>query len=263
MYRTKVLFIFILLFGGVIKILAQQVTINPDSKFVVDTTYVSTIDSIQEVLDNYENIKLPPLSVFLQSIYDHPSLQIYEARKEEESAILKGTKQQWLNYIRFASYYQYGQLAALSRTPESETNMYTLNNKSQSQYNIGINLSIPIGDLLGQKQKVHAQKARLRQLEYEYDMTLEERKLLILQAYNQVVEQLSTLKAKSDAAALYDAQMKITEQDFINGKIDIMTLSMERGRRSKAVVDYQEGRAALHNAITLLEMLTNVKVINK
>lgn len=72
---------------------------------------------------------------------------------------------------------------------------------------------------------------------------------------------MSTLKAKSDAAALYNAQMKISEQDFINGKIDIIALSLERGRRSSAVVNYQEGQATLHNAITLLEMLTNVRII--
>lgn len=40
--------------------------------------------------------------------------------------------------------------------------------------------------------------------------------------------------------------MKISEQDFINGKIDIISLSMERGRRSGAVISYQEGRATLH-----------------
>ena len=48
---------------------------------------------------------------------------------------------------------------------------------------------------------------------------------------------------------------------FINGKIDIIALSLERGRRSSAVVNYQEGQATLHNAITLLEMLTNVRII--
>lgn len=94
-------------------------------------------------------------------------------------------------------------------------------------------------------------------------MSVEERKLMILQAYNNVLQQLATLKAKSDAAALYNAQMKISEQDFINGKIDITALSLERGRRSSAVITYQEGRAALHNAVTLLEMLTNVKIINR
>lgn len=151
-------------------------------------------------------------------------------------------------------------IAALSKdNGGTEDLLYTFNSKAQNQYNIGMVLSIPIGDLFGQRHKTQAQKARLRQIEYLYETSVEERKLKILEAYNQVVEQLATLKAKSDAAALYNAQMKISEQDFINGKIDIISLSLERSRRSDAVVSYQEGRASLHNSITLLEMLTNVK----
>ena len=213
------------------------------------------------ILDSYEQIQLPPLSVFLQSVYDHPSLLIYEARQEEEEAILKDTKRKWLDYFRISGLYQYGQVAGIAKSTETENLTYSFESKAQNQYNIGMVLSIPLGDLAGQKQRIRAQKARLRQIEYEYEISVEERKLKILEAYNIVIEQLATLKAKSDAAALYNAQMKISEQDFINGKIDIITLSLERGRRSDAVVKYQEGRATLHNAITLLEMLTNVKII--
>ena len=94
-------------------------------------------------------------------------------------------------------------------------------------------------------------------------MSVEQRKLKVLEAYNEVVLQLSVLKAKADAATLYNAQMRISEQDFINGKISIIELSLERGRRSSAIVSYQEGKAALQNSITLLEMLTNVTVLER
>lgn len=220
-------------------------------------------DSIQTTLDNYEKVQLPPLSVFLASAYDHPSVKIYEARREEEQANLKDVKSKWLNYFRVSGLYQYGQVAALSKNTELDNTMYAFDSKAQNQYNIGMVLSIPIGDLFGQKQKNRAQRARLHQIEYEYEISIEERKLKILEAYNLVVQQLAVLKAKSDAAALYNAQMKISEQDFINGKISIIDLSLERSRRSSAVVSYQEGRAALHNSITLLEMLTNVKIMDK
>lgn len=224
---------------------------------------VINADSIQAVLENYEQVKLPPLSVFLASAYEHPSVQIYEAKRDEEKATLKETQSKWLNYFRVSGLYQYGQLAALTKNTDIENSFYAFDTKAQNQFNIGMVLSIPIGDLVGQKQKNRAQKARLRQIEYEYEISIEERKLKILEAYNLVIQQLAVLKAKSDAAALYNAQMKISEQDFVNGKISIIDLSLERSRRSSAVVSYQEGRAALHNSITLLEMLTNVKIMNK
>ena len=246
----KKLLIFILLFTHISYNFGQEkiTTVKNDIS-------ITNADSIQTVLENYEHVELPPLSVFLSSAYDHPSVRIYEAKRDEEKATLKDTQSKWLNYFRISGLYQYGQLAALTKNTEIESSMYAFDTKAQNQFNIGMVLSIPIGDLLGQKQKNRAQRARLHQIEYEYEISLE--------AYNQVIQQLAVLKAKSDAAALYNAQMKISEQDFINGKISIIELSLERSRRSSAVVSYQEGRAALHNAITLLEMLTNVKVMNK
>lgn len=224
----------------------------------------SSNDSIQAMLDDYERVQLPPLSVFLQSVYDHPSIRIFEARRDEANAELKVTKRQWLNYFRILGMYQYGMVTALSTTSTTENPQYmTSQGNNQNIYNGGVSLTIPLGDVFSQKQKNRVRRAQLRQIEYEYDISIEERKLKILEAYNEVLQALATLKAKSDAAALYNAQMRISEQDFINGKIDIIDLSLERGRRSAAVINYQEGRAALHNAVTLLEMLTNVKIINR
>ena len=208
------------------------------------------------MLDDYERIQLPPLSVFLESVYDHPSVRIYEAKRDEANADMKITK-------RYGQY-QYGRLVQLStRETIEDPSFLTSIGSNQHTYSVGISVSIPFGDLFSRGQKVRMKKARFRQLDYEYEMSIEERKLRILEAYNSVLQALATLKAKSDAAALYNAQMKISEQDFINGKIDIISLSMERGRRSGAVISYQEGRATLHNAVTLLEMLTNIKIINR
>lgn len=235
-----------------------------DQTTTVTVTSGANTDSIQAMLDDYERVQLPPLSVFLQSVYDHPSIKIYEAKRDEADAELKQKKVEWLNYFRVSGMYQYGSVISLTASSASDIEQYiTSTGRNQHTYNGGVSLAIPLGDVFGQKHKVRAQRARLRQLEYEYDISVEERKLKILEAYNVVLQELATLKAKSDAAALYNAQMKISEQDFINGKIDIIELSLERGRRSTSVVNYQEGRAALHNAITLLEMLTNVKIINR
>lgn len=235
-----------------------------DKATTVEVSANANADSIQAMLDDYERVQLPPLSVFLQSVYDHPSVKIYEAKREKANAEMKISRTEWLDYFRIYGQYQYGRTIQLSSTETTDDPLYmTSLGNNRSTYSAGLSISVPFGDLFSRKQKVRAQKAHFRQLDYEYEMSIEERKLKILEAYNNVLQALATLKAKSDAAALYNAQMKISEQDFINGKISIIELSLERSRRSSAVVSYQEGRAALHNAITLLEMLTNVKVMNK
>lgn len=221
--------------------------------------------SIEKELDNLANLQLPPLSTFLASVEEHPTVRIYDAKREEAEAELKVTRNKWLDYLRITGNYQYGKMVAINGFSDETTPLfYTSSGISRNQYSIGASLSIPLGDLVGgQKQTVKANKARLRQMEYEYATTVENRKLVILEAYNNVLQELATLKAKSEAAALYNAQMKISEQDFINGKIDIISLSLERSRRTGALVTYESGRVALHNAITLLELLTNVKIIKR
>lgn len=235
-----------------------------DKTTTVEVTAMVNADSIQAMLDDYERVQLPPLSVFLQSVYDHPSIKIYEAKREEANAEMKVSRREWLNYFRIYGQYQYGRIVQLSSTETvDDPLLMTSLGSNKSTYSAGLSISIPFGDLASRKQKIRAKKAHFRQQDYEYEMSIEERKLKILEAYNNVLQSLATLKAKSDAAALYNAQMKISEQDFINGKIGIGELSIEKGRRTNAIILYQEGRTALHNAVTLLEMLTNVKIINR
>lgn len=233
-----------------------------DKATTVEVT--SGIDSILALLDDYERIQLPPLSIFLASVYNHPSIKIYESKRDEANADMKVTRREWLNYFRAFGQYQYGRIVQLtSQETITDPTFLTSLGSNQSTYSLGVSISVPIGDLFSRSEKIRSKKAHFRQLDYEYEISIEERKLKILEAYNNVLLALATLKAKSDAAALYNAQMKISEQDFINGKIDIISLSMERARRSSAVITYQEGRTTLHNAVTLLEMLTNVKIINR
>lgn len=162
------------------------------------TTITATAgsDSILSMLDDYERIQLPPLSVFLESVYDHPSIRIYEAKREEANAEMKITKREWLSYFRVFGQYQYGRVIQLTsrETIDDPLSMASMGT-NQHLYNAGVSLSIPLGDLFSRKQR-SGQKRHYRQLDYEYEISIEERKLKILQAYNEVLLALSTLKAK-------------------------------------------------------------------
>ena len=81
-----ILFIFSILFGY-----SSEKKTYFDKATTVEVT--SGSDSIQAMLDDYERIQLPPLSVFLESVYDHPSIKIYEAKKDEANAEMKVTKE--------------------------------------------------------------------------------------------------------------------------------------------------------------------------
>lgn len=233
------------------------------SPATAQSTDTITIDNLYDI--DLTKIELPPVSVFLEAAKDYADVKYFDSRVEEETNTLKQTKRDWLNYFRIQGNYQYGtNNNYLTQSGDLIPPGYIVSSaNTQSFYNIGVGLSIPFDDLFSRKQKTGAVRARVSQAEYEAERALENRQLTILEAYNEVIKHLSILKVKAEAVALYDAQMKISENDFVNGRINIIDLSLERSRRSDAMVKYQESRAALHNAVTLLEMLTKIKIIRQ
>ncbi len=209
--------------------------------------------------EDIDNIELPPLSVFLESVYEHPSTLLHESYEDEAAALYKVEKRKWMDYLRVVGNYQFGYNSMYGEN----TNIIipSVTNTAQHSYNVGVSLSIPIGSLASDKYRVLAQEQKIRQAEYEQEIALEQRRLIILDAYNRVTELRSVLRVKSESVALYEAQMKICENDYINGEMTIEALSLERSRRSDALVTYYEAKTALQSAVLLLEMLTNVKII--
>ena len=240
----------------------NQISLSAQSDSV---SVISHKDFATEDITNDESqimIKLPPLATFFKNIHEHPSVGIYETYKDEALAELGEEKQKWLDYLRIVANYQYGRNHSFSENESIIESQLLLSNKAMNNYGVGVALSIPIGDLASRNKRIKSKKAVVKRVQYEYDLAVEQRKFMILEAYNAVVELLATLRAKSEAAALYNAQISITEENFKMGKIDIVQLSLEKSRRAGAVVSYEEGKVSLHNSITLLEMLSNVKVLN-
>ena len=231
-----------------------------------DSTAISAItteSSTKKHISPIENIKLPSIDVFYKNTTEHPSVRIYDTRKKEELAKLGMTRVEWLDYVRLVGNYQYGKNNTLIYDINNTGSLTGYSDEAISSYGVGVAVSIPLGDPIVQHKKTVAQKAVVKRIKYEYEIALEERKIIILQAYNAVLRDLATLKAKSDAIAIYNAQMKISEQEFINGNINASTLSLERSRRADAIINYEEGKAALYEHITLLELLSGVKLLNQ
>lgn len=222
--------------------------------------YISDPESV-----DYTSIQLPPLSFFLDVANNYADVKYYEYKREEIEHQLKLVKKDWLNYFRVQANYQYGTNNAylIDDAQQLPGGGGVASRNTQSWYNVGAVMSIPLDDIFSRKQKTDVVKSQLSQVDYELEKALENRQLVILETYNEVVKHLSILKVKAESNALYDAQMKISENDFVNGRIDIISLSLERARRSAAMVSFQESRAALHNAVTLLEMLTKIKIIQR
>ncbi len=209
-----------------------------------------------------EKLELPPLSVFLDAVIENATVKRAQSQVEQIKNEYRLQKRDWWNYFRVNGNYAYGRYNVLNDNSDSYNDWYQSTTASaRHTFNVGASVGVSLGDLINRPLKLKKYKYDIEQLQYVQDEVMEERRLRVLEAYNAVTEQLATIKAKAETAALYNAQMKITEYNFIQGKLDIISLSMERARRSGAVTNYEQSRVALHNSIVLLEMLTNVRII--
>ncbi len=229
-----------------------------DEKMEANTMEFASQNSSIEV----EKLQLPPLSVFLDAVTENATVKRAQSQVEQVKNQYRLEKRNWWNYFRLNGNYSYGRYNVIGNASDEYTPMYqTTMASAQNNFNIGASVGVSIGDLVNRPIKLKDFRYQIEQLQYSQEEVMENRRLRVLEAYNAVTEQLATIKAKAETAALYNAQMKISENNFIQGEINIITLSLERARRSGAVTAYEQSRVTLHNSIILLEMLTNVKII--
>lgn len=231
-----------------------------DTKMEVNNKELASQPSKTEL----ERLELPPLSVFLDAVTENATVKRAQSQVEQVKNEYRLQKRDWWNYFRLSGSYSYGRYNILSNASDEFTPMYQTSMASaQHNFNVGASVGVSIGELINRPLKLKKYKYDIEQLQYTQDEVMEERRLRVLEAYNAVTEQLATIKAKAETAALYNAQMKIAENQFIQGSITVSALAVERSRRTGAVTTYEQSRVALHNSIILLEMLTNVKIIKE
>jgi outer membrane protein TolC len=271
-YITSIIYSVILLglLGVPLSVAAQQeltreerIKILEALKAEDEKTNISTVGLITSSMPTeIDKLELPPLSVFLDAVIENATVKRAQSQVEQVRNQYRLQKRNWWNYFRFNGNYSYGRYNVIGNASDEFTPMYqTTMSSAQHNFNVGASVGISLGELFNRPLKLKDYRYQIEQLQYSQEEVMEQRKLRVLEAYNAVTEQLATIKAKAESAALYNAQMKISENNFIQGTIDIISLSLERARRSGAVVSYEQARVALHNSIVLLEMLTNVKVI--
>ena len=217
--------------------------------------------TVKELQYEIEKLELPPLSVFLDAVTENATVKKARSQIEQVKNEYRIEKREWWNYFRLNGSYAFGRFNTLNENSETFTDWYQSTSVgTRHTFNLGATFSIGLGDIFNRPLKLKDYRYRIEQLQFSQDEVMEDRKLKILEAYNAVTEQLATIKAKAETAALYNAQIKISEYNFVQGKITITELA-ERARRSGAVTIYEQARVALHNSIILLEMLTNVNII--
>ncbi len=241
---------------------AQIPEYNPNSEVITPAPSLSNINDL--TAEDYMRISLPPLTTLLENARNNPVVRYYNERNLEEISKLKSIKRNWLTYFKLNANYQYGRTNDNTWYEDFDVPTYNrFYDRAQLYWAVGASVSFPLIEIFDRRNRIKGQMARVRQTEMEANRWLDDRDLLIVQSYTDAVRNLSMLRALAEAVTISSAQYKVTELDFINGKVDAQTLSRQKNILTQNVSSYEDTRAALNNALLRLEILSKTRIISK
>lgn len=217
--------------------------------------------SVEQLL----KVQLPPIEELYEGAKSTAHISFYDLKMDGEKTQLKIEKKRWLRFFNLYGTYQYGVLGINSfvNAGVDLPLIYQTSGSAQIWYNAGASVNINLEEVFSNSGRIKKQKQKIQEVEKEAEMWWNERKLLIAESYTNAQEALEMLKVKSQAVSLANGQYELVEQNFILGKVDGEALSRQKMIQTQVIGDLEMIKKNLNNALLRLEILSNIKIINK
>ena len=219
-------------------------------------------DSSDEKDINFSEFHLPPLSVLLENAKSNPQiLSLEKARQLAEAEVAKQRRHIFSYVTGHASYsYGIGDMWGNSSSGYNQTILQYQGTK-QAYWNIGINLAIPVEDILDLSPSLKRKRIEADQAVIQKDMAYDQLKLQIATLFVKITNNLVSLKTLGEAAAAYQGAGALDREDFENGNMEISQFASTKMHESGQVTGYQNLQTEITTDIITLEILTHTPII--
>ncbi len=220
-------------------------------------------DSSQEKNINFSEFHLPPLAVLFENAKATPQVMSLQKAQEIAEAEVAKQKRHIFSYLTGHASYSYG---VSDMWGQSSSSYYTLQmmqftGNEQSYWNVGVNLAVPVEDILDLSAAVKRKRLEVDQAVYNKDYQYDQLKLQIATLYTKITTGLIQLKTASENAAIYQGAGALNEEDFHNGNMSIEEFALTKAREDGAVGSYQSKQAEIITDILTLEIITHTPII--
>lgn len=220
-----------------------------------DASEGSTID--------FSRFHLPPLAVLLENAKSNPQILSLAKAQEIAQAEVSKQKRHIFSYVRGHASYGYGKTDMWGNNSSnlSSNMIYQFQGSEQSYWNVGVNLSVPLEDILDLKAAVRRKKLEVDDARIKKDIAYDQLKLQIVTLYVKITNDLVALKTASENAAIYQGAGQLTQEQFHNGEMSIAEFALTKARENGAVNAYQQMQTSITTDIVTLEILTHTPII--
>ena len=136
-------------------------------------------DSSENSTINFSTFHLPPLAVLYENAKQNPQILSLSKAQEIAQAEVAKQKRHIFSYIYGHASYSYGKTDMWgnnSRT-QSYTTIYQFQGNEQSYWNVGVNVAVPLEDILDLGASVKRKRLQVEQAEYQKDIAYNQLKL--------------------------------------------------------------------------------------
>ena len=220
-----------------------------------DASEGSTID--------FSKFHLPPLAVLLENAKSNPQILSLAKAQEIAQAEVSKQKRHIFSYVHGHASYGYGKTDMWGNNSSnlSSNMIYQFQGSEQSYWNVGVNLAVPLEDILDLKAAVKRKKLEVDAARINKDIAYDQLKLQIVTLYVKITNDLVALKTASENAAIYQGAGQLTQEQFHNGEMSIAEFALTKARENGAVNAYQQMQTSITTDIVTLEILTHTPII--
>ena len=219
-------------------------------------------DSSNEKDINFSEFHLPPLAVLFENAKTSPQiLSLEKARQLAEAEVAK-QKRHIFSYVTGHARYSYGIGDTWGNNSSAYTQtIYQYQGSKQAYWNFGINLAIPVEDILDLTAAIKRKRMEADQAIIQKDIAYDQLKLEIATLFVRITNNLVTLKTLGEAAAAYQGAGALNREDFENGNLEIAQYADTKRFESGQVTQYQSLQTQITTDIITLEILTHTPII--
>ena len=219
-------------------------------------------DSSAEKDINFSEFHLPPLAVLFENAKTNPQiLSLAKAQQMAEAEVAK-QKRHIFSYVYGHASYSYGKTDLWSNGSTTYSPIYQqFQGHEQSYWNVGVNLNVPLEDILDLGASVKRKRLEVDQAILQKDIAYDNLKRDIGTLYVKITNNLVSLKTAGEAAAAYQGAGALNREEFHNGNMSISEYAWDKLHEIDVVKTYQELQTTITMDIITLEILSHTPII--
>ena len=220
-------------------------------------------DSSENNTINFSTFHLPPLAVLYENAKQNPQILSLNKAQEIAQAEVAKQKRHIFSYVQGHASYSYGKtdMWGNNSSTQSYTTIYQFQGSEQSYWNVGVNVSVPLEDILDLTASVKRKKLEVDKARLEKDIAFDELKKQIATLYIKITNNLVTLKTLSESAAIYQGAGALNQEDFHQGNMSIEAFAGTKRFETGIVGQYQDMQTTITTDIITLELLSHTPIL--